>query len=630
MAVRFEIEAWLDGGKLQSLALGSRGVSIGRESSNDMVLADPSVSKRHVHLIPNGSQVILSDLKSAGGTYVRHKRIELAKLSSGDEFQVGPYHLRLVARSDVGPDGEEATGLEPDGDSSGPEQTLQKDLQVLGELTVLVGVTDLKAVLESILHKAMSLGGCSSGFVVLAQERELSPVIIRRGTDGTSETFSRTLCQRCLDTKRPLVLTSVADLVQLGNIPSIDIRPQRSILVVPLVDEAEALGVLYMEGDTFGATSEVASDLFMEISSLGGRALRAALERHHIIREEKRWRWLASKTQEQPDLFASSRSPCMRPILELIRRAATEDVTILVRGETGTGKEVVAQTIHGLSRRREGPFTAINCGALPKDLLEAELFGYEKGAFTGAEEVKPGRLELAEGGTLLLDEIGDLPRDVQVKFLRALETRTLERLGGRTSIRWNARVIAATHRNLEEAVNSGEFRRDLYYRINVLTVELPALRSRMEDLELLVREILFATNRKFNRRILGVSAEALAAMRAYDWPGNVRELRNVIERAFFLEKSDCVTPSSLPFGRPDAGTESPVKPAFSADQPPLSLEGFLQEQERSYVRWMLEQHGGNVTHAARALGIARVSLQRKLKQLGLRVPESEIDGETAV
>jgi transcriptional regulator with PAS, ATPase and Fis domain len=332
------------------------------------------------------------------------------------------------------------------------------------------------------------------------------------------------------------------------------------------------------------------------------------------VGERERWRWLAAIAVEEPDLFRSASSTAMKEVCELVRRSASEDVTVLIRGESGTGKEVTARTIHRLSPRRDGPFVAINCGAIPRDLMEAELFGYERGAFTGALSRKPGRLELAQGGTLLLDEIGDMPRELQVKLLRAIETRSFERLGGGEPVRFDSRLVAATNHDLESAVRRGDFREDLYWRLNVVSIRLPALRERVEDIEPLVNEILVATNARFCRKLYGVTAEALGEMAHYDWPGNVRELRNLIERAFIVERGDRISAASLPF-RASAVLPEPTAPS---GEPLVTLDEFIARQELAYLRRVMDRVGGNVAQAARILGMARPALHRKLKQLGLR------------
>jgi len=307
-------------------------------------------------------------------------------------------------------------------------------------------------------------------------------------------------------------------------------------------------------------------------------------------------------------------SPLMREALNFVRRvAASEATTILLEGENGTGKDLIAKTLHYQSIRQAEPFIAINCAAIPETLLESELFGYEKGAFTDARQQKRGIFELADKGTLFLDEVGEIPLMLQAKLLRVLEDQIFRRLGGLKDIQLDLRVVAATNKNLREAVKEGAFRQDLYFRLNVIQIVLPPMRDRPEDILPLARFFIEHYNRKFRRGIEGVSPAAAQLLLSHDWPGNVRELRNAIERAMILEESTYITPASLPIAitRPDGsssatrGTEIPTEG--------LSLE----DNERMLLARALEKTGGNQTQAARLLRITRDTLRYKMKKFNL-------------
>jgi len=310
-------------------------------------------------------------------------------------------------------------------------------------------------------------------------------------------------------------------------------------------------------------------------------------------------------------------SPSMREVLNFVRRvAASEATTILLEGENGTGKDLIAKTLHYQSVRQAEPFIAINCAAIPDSLLESELFGYEKGAFTDARSQKRGIFELADKGTLFLDEIGEIPLMLQAKLLRVLEEQTFRRLGGLKDIKLDLRVVAATNKNLREAVKEGAFRQDLYFRLNVIQILIPALRERVEDIVPLTKFFVEHYNRKFKRNIEGLNEAAARLLMGHDWPGNVRELRNAIERAMILEESAQITPASLPIAisRPESGTVLPV-PA-STDLPTEGLS--LEDNERSLLARALEKTNGNQTQAARLLRITRDTLRYKMKKFNLR------------
>ena len=316
---------------------------------------------------------------------------------------------------------------------------------------------------------------------------------------------------------------------------------------------------------------------------------------------------------QKREVIADSAS--MREVLNFVRRvAASEATTILLEGENGTGKDLVAKTLHYQSLRQAEPFIAINCAAIPETLLESELFGYEKGAFTDARAQKRGIFELADKGTLFLDEIGEIPLMLQAKLLRVLEDQSFRRLGGLKDINLDLRVIAATNKNLREAVKEGAFRQDLYFRLNVIQILISPLRDRTEDILPLTRFFIEHYNRKFKRSIEGTTDAAAKLLAVHDWPGNVRELRNAIERAMILEESALITPQSLPIAivRPDAGGPAPA----AADIPSDGLS--LEDNERSLLARALEKTNGNQTQAARLLRITRDTLRYKMKKFNLR------------
>jgi DNA-binding NtrC family response regulator len=312
------------------------------------------------------------------------------------------------------------------------------------------------------------------------------------------------------------------------------------------------------------------------------------------------------------------RTPAMRGVFDLVDKIADSPTTVLVTGESGTGKELVARAIHQQSARTAQPFIQVNCGAIPENLFESELFGHERGAFTGAVTSRPGRFELAHGGTLFLDEIGELPRDMQVKLLRVLQERRFERVGGVRSIEVDVRLVAATNRDLAAEVKAGRFREDLYYRLNVVPVQLPPLRERPDDIPLLVEHFIARFNKRLGREVHGVTPEATAAMMAHPWPGNIRELENLIERAVLLAEQPLIGLGAMPGldGAPSAPPEAPE------DIEDMGLKDYVRaytaKLERARIRRVLKAEGGNVTRAARRLEISRKSLQMKMKEYGLR------------
>ncbi|SHI89410.1 PAS domain S-box-containing protein [Malonomonas rubra DSM 5091] len=313
----------------------------------------------------------------------------------------------------------------------------------------------------------------------------------------------------------------------------------------------------------------------------------------------------------------TSRSPLMQRLFEVLPAIAASPSTVLVLGETGTGKEVMARTIHALSARSEGPFVAVNCGALPDTLLESELFGYKKGAFTGAQKDKPGRFTLARGGTIFLDEIGEISPALQVRLLRVLQERSFEPLGATRSEIADVRVIVATNKDLAELVKQGLFREDLYYRVNVVRLELPPLRRRKEDVPLLVEQFISHFNRLQQKNVQGIAAEALSLLMAHHWPGNIRELENSIERAFILCSHGLIDISHLPAELTGQRAESAADADLRSARAALDAQAILAA---------LERNGFNRLAAARELGIHKTTLFRRMKKLDIPLPER--DGRT--
>jgi sigma-54 specific flagellar transcriptional regulator A len=349
-------------------------------------------------------------------------------------------------------------------------------------------------------------------------------------------------------------------------------------------------------------------------------------------------------------MLPSGSSAAIRQVIRLARQVAGHESSVLILGESGTGKEVLAKAIHDLGPRRTRPFIAVNCGAIPSELLESELFGHEKGSFTGATSTRRGRFEIAEGGTLFLDEIGDMSLNMQVKLLRVLQERVFERVGNHESIPCNVRIIAATHRNLESAIANGQFRGDLFYRLNVFPIDMPSLRARIDDLDTLLGDFI-EYNRNAGRGTLEFTAAARDALRRYAWPGNVRELSNLVERLSILQEGRLVRLVDLPlqYQVQDGGgsaapcdepeeqaplldaaatiqlLENPHPPVAQLPDEGIDLRAHLIAIERVLVAEALVRSGGVVAHAAKLLGLRRTTLVEKLRKLQFEVPDASDD-----
>jgi DNA-binding NtrC family response regulator len=352
--------------------------------------------------------------------------------------------------------------------------------------------------------------------------------------------------------------------------------------------------------------------------------VRRALERYRLQRENQLLLEQIEREYGFGNLVGSA--PAMRRVFETIRKVAETDLSVLIRGESGTGKELVAKALHNTSGRKRKPFVAVNCAAINRELVESELFGHEKGAFTGADSRRIGRFEAADGGTLFLDEIGDMATETQAKVLRALEERRVERVGSTQSVPVDVRVVSATHRDLEQDVVSGRFREDLYYRLKVVAIELPPLRRRSEDIPALAERFLRQLAERLERPRMRLAPEALARLTTHAWPGNVRELRNVLEQAAVLAAGERIEESDLQLGV--SQTEHDGRPG-ATDQPFADAKRRVVEDfERDYLLRALRENDGNVSRTAQAIGMVRQSLQQKIRELELRSEDWGRAGET--
>jgi two-component system NtrC family response regulator len=344
--------------------------------------------------------------------------------------------------------------------------------------------------------------------------------------------------------------------------------------------------------------------------------LQKVIERSHLIRENKELRAQLQERYKFTNIVYGS--PKMEEVMGLVARVASSQATILIRGESGTGKELIANAIHYASPRSEKPWVKVSCAAIPETLLESELFGHEKGAFTGAVQKRLGRFEEADGGSIFLDEIGDLTPSTQVKLLRILQDKEFQRLGSNTPLKADVRVITATHRNLEEAIQKGIFREDLYYRLNVISITLPPLRERREDIPLLIDHFLKKYSEKNQKSISTISKEATALLLRYDYPGNVRELENLMERAVVLCRGEIITTQDLPFHLKEGKSEK----LWESSKKEKSLPESLEEIEKDSILNALHQHQGVQTKAAESLGISERVLRYKMKKYRIQLHPS--------
>ncbi len=605
--------------KGHSFRLTADGITIGRDLSNMIGLPDASVSRQHCVLTcaPSG-EARITDRNSRNGTFVNGLPVRDRALAHGDEIRIGASTFVLLNEDveQTAPAGPALTDwavdvtatLEPPaGDSvyvdpaaalgaaPAPARavtTAATLLRVSGLIAARRGIDELA---DSVVALALHAIPAARGAVLLYERWSPEPVGSyardRGGHVGIEVPVARRLADRVLRDGVAALARSPEDT---------------SVLAAPLRGRDRIIGLLYLEcSDPHAALDREHLQLAAAIGVLAGAALENARYLEWLSAENER---LECETGLAGDMVGESAA--MREVQRFIARAAPSDATVLISGESGTGKELVARALHRRSRRSRKPFLAINCAALTETLLETELFGHEKGAFTGAVAQKRGKLEVADGGTVFLDEVGELPLGLQAKVLRAIQEREFERVGGTASLQVDIRLIGATNRDLKAAVAEEKFREDLYYRINVVSIEIPPLRERREDIPLLVNYFVSKLARTAARTVAGVSPEALACMLAYDWPGNVRELQNAIEHAVVLGATELILPEDLPESLLDAAPES----ASASDS---YREALLREKKDRILRAM-EQARGSYPDAARLLGLHPNYLHRLVTNLRLR------------
>ncbi len=487
-----------------------------------------------------------------------------------------------------------------------------KRLETLHRIAMEINsILDYKELLEKIMDLVLETLNAERGVICLKEDSATSgfiPVTARDTRTGNLEDIkriSKSVIDEVLKTKKPILLHSAMDESPFAAKESIIISQIKSVLACPLMCREELIGAIYCDSlSQKGVFTTEDLDFLIAFANLCAITIENARLREMLLTENIHLKMEIAKDYSFENIIGASEK--MLKVFSLIKRVSRTDVNVLIQGESGTGKELVARAIHYQSARRERMFVPIYCGSMPETLLESELFGYKKGSFTGALYDKKGLLEEADGGSLFLDEVADIPFATQAKLLRFLQEGEIRRIGETEPRKVSVRIIAATNRSLKEEVKKGNFREDLFYRLNVLAINLPPLRERGDDVILLAKHFLERFSQKYNKEIKGFSARALKLIRTYHWPGNVRELENAIARACALAEGQLITPEDL-FSEEDI-QRSPIL---------TTLKKSIKETERDRIIDTLKRCGGNKTEAAKILGISRRSLYYKIKELGI-------------
>jgi len=488
---------------------------------------------------------------------------------------------------------------------------MARDLSVLLKIsTTINSIRDPDTLQRQLLELIFEVVPAERGAILLAEEgaQDFTSVFGWHRSSHADQPIlvSRTVAYQVLRQRVAILSNDVVGSGEFEATSSLASGNVTSLLCVPLILFDHVLGVIYLDASSPAQPFE--HDHLQLLNVIADIAAVALQNARHMERLESENQQLRADIQIEHDMVGES--PRLRSVYQVISKVASSDSTVLLRGESGTGKELAARAIHVNSPRARQPFVAINCAALTETLLESELFGHEKGAFTGAVAQKKGKLEVAEGGTLFMDEVGEIAPALQSKLLRVLQERVFERVGGTRSIKADVRFVAATNKDLEAAIKSGDFRQDLYYRLNVVSLTMPSLRERREDIPLLANYFVAKCSGKSKRKVTGISAQARACLMNYDWPGNVRELENAIERAVVLGSTELILPEDLPEALLE--TESP------ADAPPAKYLDAIKEMKKQLILQAVEQADGSYTGAAKLLGVHPNYLHRLIRNMNLK------------
>jgi len=553
--------------------------TIGRSSGNDIVLDDPMVGSTHAQVMRKGPNHTVSLVDRSSELYVNGRRVRVAELNQGDQVLLGAWKLTW----DIGELTEEV-----------PPPSEELPLDVLQSLVTLssdmMRDTAPKRLFTSLLKGLVDLTKAEKGFVIVLQdgERHLSAAhnVDNERLDITK--VSDSIVDQVVEHLQPVIVSDAMSDARFGRAKSVVDLKLSSVMCVPLIYRKDLLGVIYLGNDSV-------TDLFDErdLAMLQIYAAQASLIVYHALQLNQLRldnRNLRSQLQSSSQGEMIGTCAPMKAMFRVLRRVAPTDLSVLVLGETGTGKELVARELHKLSGRREQAFIAINCGAIPENLLESELFGHRKGSFTGAVTDKVGKVEAATGGTLFLDEIGEMPMNLQVKLLRVLQERVIERVGDLKPRPVDIRVVAATNKDLTELINAGDFREDLYYRLNEIAVQLPPLRDRGEDIDVLAQYFLNQYREQYGTKPRGFTNQALVALKNHFWPGNVRELENRVKKAVIMSDRALLNPDDLGL---DADQKRDI----------LALADAQEAFKVDYIRRALDLNNWNKAQTARDLGI---------------------------
>jgi transcriptional regulator with GAF, ATPase, and Fis domain len=600
--------------------------TLGRALGNDVALAGDGLAETHAQVLFDGRDFNLEEVDKQADILVNGKRKRRARLVHGDRVTLGDVALSFSmfdepTRPGIGAEAQGAPATMSETQLQVTNQQLA-GLRKLYEFSEkLMTLTEIDALLEAMLDAVIEITGAEKGLILLNDDafttgpKPAAPIaeaaVPRRAriraarnvnrdavADGAGA-ISDSIVRKVLETGRAVIVSDALSDAQFKSSESVLALQLSSVMCAPFSSQGQVQGVLYVGNDRV-------KNLFdknqLDVLSIFAAQASLILENAMLLnalRADKEKLVAELKDKRFGEIIGAC--PSMMEVFRKLQKVATTDISVLITGETGTGKELIAREIHRRSNRSSGPFVVINCGAIPENLIESELFGHVRGAFTGAVASRPGKFQVAGGGTLFLDEIGELPLNLQVKLLRALQERVVFRVGESKPEKIDIRVVAATNRVLEDEIRAGRFREDLYYRLNVVNLFLPPLRERGDDVLIIARALLSKHAEELGSHVQGLTPQALAAIKKNPWPGNIRQLENRIKKALVLCDKTLLTPEDLDLGK-------------EAESLILPLEKAKEEFQRKYVLDVLERNNGNRTQTARDLGVDPRTIFRYLER----------------
>lgn len=575
--------------------------TIGRALGNDISVRDASVLNHHAQIVFNGRDFQLEEVERSAAISINGKKKRRARLVNGDRLSLGEAQFAF------------SMFTEPVASTRAPEDVESSEIAGFRRLHEfserLMSSESLDHLLETLLDSVLELTGAARGLVLMVDSSSSDPgrfeVRARRNvnthdlTQASDEGVSDSIVRQVVESRRPVIVSDALTDTTFSHSDSVIALKLSSVMCAPLLSRGDVIGALYVANDEIKSLFERRQlDVLTVFAGQASLLLTNAMLVTALRADNQK---LESELVDKRfgEIIGSCAS--MLEVFRKLQKVAATDISVLISGETGTGKELIAREIHRRSDRRDGNFVTVNCGAIPENLMESEMFGHVKGAFTGAVASRAGRFQTADGGTLFLDEVGELTPQLQVKLLRALQERMITRVGDNRPEKVDIRVVAATNRNLEEMIQEGTFREDLYYRLNVVNLWLPPLRERGDDVFIIAKALLSKYADELASPVKGFSPSALNAVKRYTWPGNIRQLENRIKKALVLCDKTLLSADDLDLGEDSA-------------EPLLPLERAKEEFQRNYVLSALERNNGNRTQTARDLGVDPRTIFRYLER----------------